>query len=105
MLHITEKAKQRLITLASTHNDPSINYVRLSVQGGGCAGFKYKWSYAKEEEQNDMMFFNALLIDRSFELYLLGTTLDYKEDDFVSEFVISNPNSKASCGCGESFAV
>ena len=47
----------------------------------------------------------VLVIDRMFELYLLGTTLDWKEDDFKSEFVIINPNSKSSCGCGESFSI
>lgn len=102
MLTITEKAVSRLSYLAATHNK---QYVRLSVKGGGCAGFEYDWSYADSETRTDMVLKEVLVIDRMFELYLLGTTLDWKEDDFKSEFIITNPNSKSSCGCGESFSI
>jgi iron-sulfur cluster assembly accessory protein len=102
MLHITDKAVSRLSYLAASHNK---QYVRLSVKGGGCAGFEYDWSYADGETRTDVVLKEVLVIDRMFELYLLGTTLNWKEDDFKSEFIITNPNSKSSCGCGESFSV
>jgi len=102
MLQITDKAVSRLSYLAATQNK---QYVRLSVKGGGCAGFEYHWSYADSETRTDVVLKEVLVIDRMFELYLLGTTLDWKEDDFKSEFVIINPNSKSSCGCGESFSI
>jgi iron-sulfur cluster assembly protein len=52
-----------------------------------------------------MVLKDILLVHRDYELYLLGTTLDWKEDTFKAEFTITNPNSKSSCGCGESFSI
>ena len=52
-----------------------------------------------------MVLKDILVVDRMFELYLMGTTLDWVEESFKSEFVISNPMAKSSCGCGESFSV
>jgi len=102
MIKLTEAAVTRLSNLAALHNK---QYVRLAIKGGGCAGFEYNWSFADSETRTDVVLKEVLVIDRTFELYLLGTTLDWKEDDFKSEFVITNPNSKSSCGCGESFSV
>jgi len=104
MLHITDKAVSRLSFLSATKNK---DYVRLSVKGGGCAGFEYDWSYTNKESvtRNDIVLKEVLVVDRMFELYLLGTTLDWKEDDFKAEFKFTNPNSKSSCGCGESFSI
>ena len=104
MLKLTEKAISRLSFLSATKNK---DYVRLSIKGGGCAGFEYDWSYTNKDKitRTDMVIKEVLVIDRMFELYLLGSTLDYAEDDFKAEFRFSNPNSKSSCGCGESFSI
>ena len=102
MLKLTETAIDRLRYLAERNDS---RYVRLSIKGGGCAGYEYAWSFDKEEKREDIILKDILLIDRMFELYLLGTELDWKEDTFKSEFIITNPNSKSSCGCGESFSV
>jgi len=102
MLELTENAIKRLTYIADKNNS---RYVRLGVKGGGCAGFEYIWSFGNEEQRTDIIVKDILLIDRMFELYLLGTTLDWVEDTFKAEFVITNPNSKSSCGCGESFSI
>jgi len=102
MLKLTDTAIDRLHFIAERNNK---KYVRLSVKGGGCAGFEYDWSFADEEQRGDMLLKDILLVHRDFELYLLGTTLDWKEDTFKAEFTITNPNSKSSCGCGESFSI
>ena len=102
LITITESANAHLTDLSKEHNK---KYVRLEVKGGGCAGYEYEWTFDNEQAQGDMLLKDILLVHRDFELYLLGTTLDWVEDTFKAEFVISNPNSKSSCGCGESFSV
>ena len=102
MLKITTRALNQLREISLKNNS---RFVRLGVKGGGCAGFEYEWTYANEETKTDIMLKDILLIDRMFELYLLGTELDYEQGDFNSTFVINNPKAKSSCGCGESFSI
>ena len=102
MIKLSDNALLRLRELRNKHNK---KFVRLDVKGGGCAGFNYEWSFADEEQRGDMVLKDILLVHRDFELYLLGTELDWKEDTFKAEFTITNPNSKSSCGCGESFSL
>ena len=99
---LTDNALLHLRSLRKQHEK---KYVRLQVKGGGCAGYEYEWTFDNEQQRGDMLLKDILLVHRDFELYLLGTTLDWVEDTFKAEFVISNPNSKSSCGCGESFSV
>ena len=102
MITILEKAKDRLqhLTLANGKK-----FVRLSVKGGGCAGFGYDWSFEDSPTDKDLVVDNTLLVDKSFELYLLGMQLDYKNDIFGANFVFNNPKAKSSCGCGTSFSI
>lgn len=102
MITITEAAKWRLFEVKLKNKS---RYIRLDVKGGGCAGFNYEWSFTDTKEDNDMLLENVLLISKDLEFYLLGTELDYIDEAFKSEFVIRNPNSKSSCGCGESFSI
>ena len=102
MIKLTDNAIDRLSYLAEKNKS---KYVRLSVKGGGCAGFEYEWSFDNNDTRDDMVLKDILVVDRCFELYLMGTELDWKEDTFKSEFVITNPMAKSSCGCGESFSV
>ena len=102
MLKLTDTAIDRLHLIAERNQS---KYVRLGVKGGGCAGFEYEWGFANEEQRGDVVIKDILVIHRDYELYLLGTELDWKEDTFKAEFTITNPNSKSSCGCGESFSV
>ena len=102
MIKLTDNAIDRLSYLAEKN---ASKYVRLSVKGGGCAGYEYEWSFDNNDTREDVLLKDILLVHRDFELYLMGTTLDWVEDTFKSEFVISNPMAKSSCGCGESFSV
>ena len=102
MITILENAKNRLTELRNKHNK---KYVRLSVKGGGCAGFNYDWSFTDEEQREDIVIDDMLVVDRINELYLTGMELDYTYDDFESAFVFNNPKATSSCGCGTSFSV
>ena len=102
MLELTDNAIKRLTYIA---NKAGTSYVRLDIKGGGCAGYEYKWSTTNEREDTDSLLAKILVVSLELELYLLGTTLDWVEGEFNSEFKITNPNSKSSCGCGESFSV
>ena len=102
MITIQDGAHKRLNELRKKHNK---KFVRLDVKGGGCAGFNYEWSFADEDRIEDVVVDDMLLIDRSYELYLMGMELDYNYDDFESAFVFNNPKATSSCGCGTSFSV
>jgi iron-sulfur cluster insertion protein len=82
--------------------------LRAFVTGGGCSGFQYGFSF--EEEQNDDDFVIeekgvVLLVDTLSFQYLVGSKIDYKEDLNGARFVVENPNSSTTCGCGASFSV
>ena len=100
---ITDEAKQQMTKMMS--KNPGKYAIGLAVKGGGCAGFEYEWTTCNEEERGDVVLKDVLVVNRDFELYLLGTTLDWEKGAFKSEFTITNPNSKSSCGCGESFSI
>jgi len=102
MITIQDGAYKRLNELRKKHNK---KFVRLDVKGGGCAGFNYEWSFDDEDRIEDIIVDDMLLIDRSYELYLMGMELDYNYDDFESAFVFKNPKATSSCGCGTSFSI
>ena len=102
MITIQDGAYKRLNELRKKHNK---KFVRLDVKGGGCAGFNYEWSFDDEDRIEDVIVDDMLLIDRSYELYLMGMELDYNYDDFESAFVFKNPKATSSCGCGTSFSI
>ena len=102
MITIQDGAYKRLNELRKKHNK---KFVRLDVKGGGCAGFNYEWSFDDVDRIEDIIVDDMLLIDRSYELYLMGMELDYNYDDFESAFVFNNPKATSSCGCGTSFSI
>jgi iron-sulfur cluster assembly accessory protein len=108
MFDITDKAKTQMEGLLS--KNPGKYAVSLSVLGGGCAGFKYDWGFTNKDAigKDDILEdwgTGRFVVDESSLLYVTGTQIDYKEEVFGSQFEITNPNSKSSCGCGESFGV
>jgi iron-sulfur cluster insertion protein len=102
IVNLTDNAKERMNTMLREH-DKSV--VRLSIKGGGCAGFQYDWTLDNQFDDNDEVVTletGKFAIDGTSIMYLLGSTIDYKKEVFGSYFAINNPKSTASCGCGES---
>lgn len=105
MITITETAKNYLNEQLLKQNRP---YIKLSVKGGGCAGFSYDYSF---EDAKDAMDFEipladgAFLVDGMSFMYVAGTELDYVSDLAGSALKLRNPNETSSCGCGKSFAI
>jgi len=82
--------------------------LRVGVASGGCAGMSYVMEYAKNANPNDEVIEEKgvkVLIDPKAIMYLLGTEMDYKKEEFSSTFVFKNPNETERCGCGESFKI
>ena len=79
-------------------------YFRIAIKGGGCSGFKYDFSF-EDQKENDDIVFNNILIDENSANLLKGSQVDYITEIIGSSFKITNPQSKSSCGCGESFSV
>ncbi len=108
MISISEKAKEKITDLYIDENDPSIKGLRVFVQGGGCSGFSYGFTFDHEINEDD---FNIslgrfdIMVDAISMQYLQGATIDYKDELMTKEFIIKNPNAKHTCGCGSSFTV
>ena len=103
MLTITPNAIAKINDILAEENNPKVR-LRIFVQGGGCSGFQY--GFMLDEEQNEEDFeINGILIDAMSMQYVAEAQIDYKEELMGSQFVINNPNVRATCGCGSSFAV
>lgn len=106
-IDITDLARQKAGELIASRGKPSAG-IRVGVRTRGCSGLSYTIEYADDIKPYDEVV-NAgdfkILIDPKAVMFLLGTTMDYKEDKFKSGFEFVNPNEKGRCGCGESFTV
>ena len=79
-------------------------YFRITVQGGGCSGFKYNFGFDKKTNDDDIVFENAIIDKASLEI-ISGSIVDFKKEMIGESFVINNPKASASCGCGLSFSI
>jgi|TARA_B110000438_G_scaffold129290_1_gene125619 iron-sulfur cluster insertion protein len=79
-------------------------YFRITVQGGGCSGFKYNFGFDKKTNDDDVVFNNTIIDKSSLEI-ISGSIVDFKKEMIGESFVISNPKATASCGCGLSFSI
>jgi iron-sulfur cluster insertion protein len=107
MIEITNSAKEKIIDLLAEENNPKLS-LRTFVEGGGCSGFSYGFTFDEEKNEDDFEFpidNFLLLVDAMSMQYLTGATIDFKTELMGSQFVISNPNASSSCGCGSSFSV
>lgn len=108
MIKITESAKTKVLDLLAEENNPALS-LRTFVQGGGCSGFQYGFTFDEERNEDDFEIQldenNKVLIDSMSMQYLQGAEIDYKEDLSGSQFIIRNPNAQTTCGCGSSFSV
>ena len=100
-LEFTNSAKNQIDKI--TKSDEK-KYFRITVQGGGCSGFKYNFSFADKLEKDDILF-NKTVIDKQSLNIIAGSTVDFKKEMIGESFSISNPKASASCGCGLSFSV
>ena len=106
VIKLSDKAADRIKEILSENKD-SLG-VRIGVKSGGCAGMSYIMEYAKTQQPNDELIEDKgvkVFIDPSAIMYLLGTEMDYKVEEFSSSFVFNNPNETERCGCGESFKI
>jgi iron-sulfur cluster insertion protein len=103
MITVTESAKKQLDEILM--DDVSMKYVRAFISGGGCSGFNYGFTLEADKEEDDFVIEN-LVVDAMSMQYFDNATIDYTTDKLKgSQFVISNPNAKSTCGCGSSFSV
>jgi iron-sulfur cluster assembly protein len=104
---LTSAAQDRITELMSRAPEGAIG-VRLSTPRRGCSGLAYSVDYVSEENALDEKIETpggTFYVDGGSVLYLIGSVMDWSEDDFAAGFVFENPNATGSCGCGESFTV
>lgn len=107
MITITENAQTKITDLLIEESNPNLK-LRTFVQGGGCSGMSYGFTFDEEQNEDDFEFPVGkfkVLVDATSMQYLQGASIDYKEDLSGSQFSINNPNAETSCGCGSSFSV
>lgn len=104
---LTPAAEQRIADLMSRAPEGAIG-VKLSTPRRGCSGLAYSVDYVTSENAFDEKIVTpggTFYVDGPSVLYLVGSVMDWREDDFAAGFVFDNPNAKGACGCGESFMV
>ena len=107
IITLSDNAANRIKEIMSSAEKSSIG-LRVGVKSGGCAGMEYVLEYAKHINPNDEMIEDKgvkVFIDPSAIIYLIGTEMDFKKEEFSSSFVFKNPNETERCGCGESFKI
>jgi iron-sulfur cluster assembly accessory protein len=100
-INFTKQAVEKINQLVSKKTEGT--FFRIAVKGGGCSGFKYDFSFDNKTDENDLKQENVVIDKSSLEL-LKGSQVDYSTELIGSEFKISNPKTKSSCGCGISFS-
>src|SRR5262245_34644366 len=103
---VTERAVRRIGEIL--RSEPEGTMLRVSVEGGGCSGFQYKFDMDRAQAPDDLLITRAgarVLIDQVSLGYLTGSEIDFVDDLIGASFRINNPNAKASCGCGTSFTL
>jgi len=107
IITLSDNAANRIKEIISSSLETTLG-VRIGVKSGGCAGMSYMMEYAKDLKKGDEIIEDKgikVFIDPSAVMYLLGTEMDYKKNEFSSTFVFKNPNETERCGCGESFKI
>ena len=102
----TDSAAAKVADLIAEEGNTELK-LRVFVQGGGCSGFQYGFTFDEDINEDDTEFEKngvTLLVDSMSYQYLVGAEIDYKEDINGSQFVIKNPNATTTCGCGSSFS-
>jgi iron-sulfur cluster assembly accessory protein len=103
---VTERAARRIAEILK--GEPAGTMLRVSVEGGGCSGFQYKFDMDREKAADDVVIERhaaTVLIDPVSLEYMAGSEIDFVDDLIGASFKVVNPNVKAACGCGTSFAL
>ncbi len=103
---VTERAAHRISEIL--RREPPGTMLRVSVEGGGCSGFQYKFDTDTTKGDDDIVFTQAgatVLVDQVSLNYLAGSEIDFVDDLIGASFRINNPQATASCGCGTSFSI
>ena len=103
---LSEAAAKRIAEIVASEADKSA--LRISVEGGGCSGFSYKFDLDQGPQDDDVVITRdgaTLLIDPMSLIYMAGSEIDFVDNLLGQSFQINNPNAVASCGCGTSFSV
>ena len=106
-LLFTDAAAQKVGQLIEQEGNAALK-LRVYIQGGGCSGFQYGFTFDEEVQEGDTEIANGgvtLLVDPMSVQYLMGAEIDYREDLSGAQFIIRNPNAQTTCGCGQSFTV
>ena len=107
MLTITESASRKIIEILAEEKQSESTKVRVFVQGGGCSGMEYGFTFDDSKNDDDFeipVIGSSVLVDAMSAQYLTGAEIDYVEDLNGSQFKIKNPNAQTTCGCGSSFS-
>ena len=103
---ISERAAKRIGAILKSEGDGAM--LRISVEGGGCSGFQYKFDIDKTQAEDDLVIVRdnaVVLVDPSSAPFLADSELDFVDDLIGASFRVNNPNATASCGCGTSFSI
>ena len=103
---VSERAAKRIGEILK--GEPAGTMLRVSVEGGGCSGFQYKFDMERAKAANDLVISRdsaVVLIDPVSVNYMAGSEIDFVDDLIGASFKVKNPQAKASCGCGTSFAL
>ena len=100
-LEFTVRAKNQIKKITKSEEK---KYFRIAVQGGGCSGYKYNFSFDNKLEKDDILF-DLTIIDKASLEIISGSTVDFKKEMIGESFTINNPKATSSCGCGLSFSV
>lgn len=105
-LEFTANAAAKVLELIQEEDNDKLK-LRVYVQGGGCSGFQYGFTFDEEQQSDDTAVERdgvRLLVDPMSFQYLIGAKIDYKDDIDGARFIINNPNAATTCGCGSSFS-
>lgn len=104
VLRITEKARKRIGDLLK--EEPTGSFLRLKIEGGGCAGFQYQFDVDSVKAEEDLEFLEGqFIVDQCSALLVESAEVDFVEDLMGASFRVKNPNATSSCGCGTSFSI
>ena len=103
---ITERAARRIGQILKSEGDGAM--LRISVEGGGCSGFQYKFDVERTRAEDDLLIARdgaVVVVDPASVPFLAGSEVDFVDDLIGASFRVANPNATASCGCGTSFSI